>query len=290
MILSSEQVRLIQAGKKTQMRVRVIEPGEYQPTRLVGSRVEAGGPLQRVPHGPPRDTSGNEPRVGDLVAISHAKVIDGTTTPVRACSFEVLDYHRALLGASIDLVAARAEGHRTSDDYRTWWVRTHDVVWLNKYVKRHRVEHERDPSVEALSEALLARFENRHQFHLVWVITGRHIADAVDRMIAAEPDRIGSAYTTRMELAVKDGGGAMSEFEQRQESERAREHQALRKAGVAEQDLDRLTGLDAQICDLRQLGVSRGLDLRREIRRLQQTRDAIESKIRQQAQRGPKAA
>jgi hypothetical protein len=285
-ILSAEQARLIQAGKKTQMRVEVVDEGTYQPTRLAGPRVEVGGSLRRVPYGPERVTKGNEPRVGQLIPINRAVTVDGKATSVRVCSFEVVDYHRALLGKSITLDAARAEGHRTTDDYRVWWVRTYDVVWLNSLLARH----DTPPSEEDLRNAILVRFEDRHQFHLVWVITGRHVADAINRMLAAEPDRVESPYTTQSDLAVRYGGDALDEFEQRRESDRAREHQELRQAGAAERDLERLCGLDSEIRKLRQFGVSHGYDLRKQLQRMQQARDGIERTIRRQASEGRNAA
>jgi hypothetical protein len=280
-ILSAEQVRLIQAGKKTQMRVEVVDAGSYQPTRQVGPRVEVGGPLRRVPVGPERVTRGNEPRVGQRIPINRPGTVDGKATSVRVCSFEVVDYHRALLGRSITLESARAEGHRTSDDYRVWWVRTYDVAWLNGGVTRLELPS----SEEGLRVAILARFEDRHQFHLVWVITGRHVADAGHRFLAAEPDRVQSPYTTQADLAVRPGGDALSEFEQRRESDRARDHHDLRKAGAAEDLLERLDKLDGDIRYLRQQGMSLGIDIKKPLARVQQGRDAVERKIREQAQR-----
>lgn len=142
MIFAAEMVRLIAAGKKTATR------------RLV---------------------KGDEPKGRYRAGKSYA-VQPGRGKP---SSFRILvtDVRQEPVG-DLTLADARAEGFRTSDEFKLYWIRLHDKAWANPKVDcpecmgigcwdcddTGKVVKPRD-DVE-----LLARFEDRHAHRLVWVI------------------------------------------------------------------------------------------------------------------------
>lgn len=275
MILSSEQVRLIRAGKKTEHRIPVTDPAARHPGDHPGF--------------------GNRPRIGLRIPVSTRELVDGKPTAVPQTTIVVTAFHRQKLGESLSVASVRAEGHRTTGDYKTWWVKCYDKGWCRRSIdpaRWFRLPYgtpRSDRRLAALEAVLapdhVARFDARHAGTEVWVLTIEPERVASDRFIALDGRGDEHGYTTRPEMAVRGIPPAVDEQTQRRFSDKARDHHALRTAGVAEESLERLRGLDAEIYGLRQLGLSQGYDLRPQIKRLQQTRDAIEAKIRQQAQR-----
>jgi hypothetical protein len=272
-ILSAEHVRLIRAGKKTEHRVPVVEPSVTRRTRQVGPRAEIAGRPQRVPHGPEVETLGNEPRDDQQITVSVVRAVDGKSVAVPECVIIVTGYQRVLLGQSITLKAARAEGHRTTDDYRVWWVRTYDKAWVNTQTTRLGTRPD--------DAATLARFESRHQFKLCWQITFRHDPAAPERFLAASPIAIEDDYTTQKGLAVVGEGAAVDETVQAKIAEQGREYDRLRKAGVDEADIRILQGMRSQRWELQRVATSRGINVRSEMRMLDQAENSFMRKIQQ---------
>jgi hypothetical protein len=117
MNLHASQVRQILAGDKTSHRLPATS-ARYSPGQSVPVRVHKPSNAQR-----------------DL----RCRVIVHDTTTV-------------VLG-TISFKQARAEGHRTSDQFRCWWVRHHDRAWIDQLTED---QGELEP------EALLERFELKH--------------------------------------------------------------------------------------------------------------------------------
>lgn len=260
MILSAEHVRLIRAGRKTQHRIRVLEPR----SRPAGEHPGFG----------------NRPHIGP-VPLSTRQRIDGKLVAVPQCTMLIVDYHQATL-ADLDITTARAEGHKTTDAYKTWWVREHDRPWINTYTLKHEIEPD--------DTILIERFENRHTLTPVWVLSCQPEPVTPERYIALDGRGDEHGYTTRPELSVRHIPPAVDEAMQRRISDQGREYDALRAAGAAEQDLDTLRDLDATIVRLRAMGVRNGVNLRDQVRMVQQTRTGVERKIRQQVDRRRQAA
>jgi hypothetical protein len=67
----------------------------------------------------------------------------------------------------ITFAEARAEGFRTTDEFKQAWVRIHDREWL----ERELVDRAEIFGDDAVPFILRARFEQRHADRLVWAIT-----------------------------------------------------------------------------------------------------------------------
>jgi hypothetical protein len=268
MILSPNQARLVLAGKKTQVRIPVVEPTLTRRTRKV-----AGQP---VPHGPEYTTQPFHPHVGRLVPISTLQTVDGKQRAVPHSVVLVTDYRHALLGDSLDDQgkAARAEGHRSTDEFKAWWVGVYDRSWINTYIKRHEIEPGDD--------ILIERFDRRHTLRSVWVMVFEPDRTAAPRYLAPTGRGDDRGYTTVMAQAIADEPEAVDETMQRRISDQGREYDEMRAAGVDELLIDGLRKLRTQRHEFVTVAGERGINVRDEIRMLDRAQASLERKIHDQ--------
>lgn len=255
MIVSSSQARQILAGRKTQMRVRVQR--EREVTRPNGTTYTS------VPF---------TPREGMRVPIAVRRSGDNGG-PV--CHI-IID--RAWIGSlgDIGLRDALAEGHKTTTDFKVWWVNQHDRVWVE------RREPEADPGQAA------ERFDRRWSSTAVWAFAFHRDPTEQERYPAATGRGDERGYTTSPAEAIDDasvGDGLLKVY-----ATEARERDAARAAGVAEEDLELLRELDATIANLKALGLRTGVSFHAQVKAQQQVRNGVERKIREQVARRQQAA
>lgn len=279
MIITSQEARQVLAGRKTQIRVPVRD--KRQVTRTNGTSY---------------DSTPFHPHIGRRVPFSVLQQIDGKQRAVPQCTVLVETYRHDFLDDSLkgprpadaaadrayDIVAVRAEGHKTTDEFKTTWVRRHDRPWINTQTQRLEIE----PS----DSMLLERFAKRHADTAVWVVTFCTDPVARDRYLARSPTALESDYTFQPELAARDEHPAVDELTQRRISDEGREYDALRAAGAAEEDLQVLRDIDATIGRLKVMGTRNGVNLRDQVRMQQQIRAGVERKIREQVSRRMQAA
>ena len=265
MILSAEHVRLIRAGKKTQHRIPIRQQRDV--TRKNGTTYRSQ-PFR--------------PHIGMRVPVSVTQQVDGKPQAIPQRTIIVETYETLFLADGLDIIVARAEGHKTTDAFKTNWVRRHDRPWIDAQTQRLEIEPGDD--------VLLERFARRHADTAVWAVVFRLDPVVSPRYLAASPTSIEADYTTQPELAARGEGAAVDEVTQRRMSDQGREYDALRKAGAAEQDLDALRSLDATIVQLKTMGVRNGVNLRDQVRMQEKIRAGVERKIRDQVARRLTAA
>lgn len=182
MIFRPELIRLITAGKKTQTRrvIRAADPATATRTTLLdGHRV-------LYPYAP-----------GDTVAVQPGRGKHATARIL------VTDVHAVPLG-DITYQDAVAEGFRTTQDFKAYWVRLHDPAWVSG---SEYPEHG-----EYLPDTVLAdRFDRAHAPNRVWAI--QFTLDTTHRPRLLTPatrprgDELG--YTENLGAAMRDAGEAI---------------------------------------------------------------------------------
>lgn len=93
----------------------------------------------------------------------------------------------------ITLAEARAEGQRTTADWKRAWVRRHDTQWTAR-------DELFDDGNDIVNDILLARFEERHADTLVWAIAFEPLVDAPRFM--ARPTRTSGDYVAVTARAI----------------------------------------------------------------------------------------
>lgn len=264
MIVTRTQAHQVIAGRKTQARVTVKAEREVtRPNNTTYTSVpfvpQVGGTFTVTLRDTP-DT-GRE----DLhIKIADVAVDPGTGKPAPQRLGDI-DYH-----------GVRAEGHKTTDDFKMWWVTHHDRAW---YLKQ---------APDELSPGdVVARFDNRHADNSVWVVTLTIDHDARPRMLHKNSE-IG--YTTNPSLAMAGESEAVDRVTQEAISRAGRELDALRAMGAAEESLEDLRDIDRQIVKWRTFGLRSGVNVRDQVRMLQQVRSGLERKVREQATSRQQAA
>lgn len=155
---------------------------------------------------------------------------------------------------------ARAEGFRTRDDFKAYWIELHDKKWLER-------EEEENGDWAALKELrILARFDQRHAHKQVWVLTfeldrterPRLLADrnaktdyvdAPARALDHEPEAIDA--TTQNRFSQEGHKGWMARESQREiDRERMAAEERLRQVRIdaRAQGVD-ITHLEAAIVE-----------------------------------------
>lgn len=184
MRVTQQEARRILEGRKTQHRFLVVEEARVvQRKRRLGGR---RGPLVAVPSESPAVHQPFEPRLGGMLTVS-APDLD----PVRV---EIIAFTREMLGA-VDQAAARAEGHRTVEEFKTWWIARYDrdwaqrepdrVAWFHAPYGRYAADRHLDRLEEVIAGPL-ARFDARWAQREVWAVTiAPEIADNV-RILAPQ--------------------------------------------------------------------------------------------------------
>lgn len=167
---------------------------------------------------------------------------------------------------------ARAEGFRSTDDFKTYWVSIHDKAWL-EHEKAMLAEAEHDDGVTLDHDTWIARrsldmFEANHANKTVHVITFHlYHADTV-RLLALRSDEL---YTNNHARAIRDEPEAVDEDTQKRITAQAGTVQ--RQWGSIEQarrDQDRaLLSREDQIVRLRRAARLRSIDASRELWALQ---------------------
>lgn len=171
MILQPGQRKLILAGRKTQLRVPVLESRTI--TRKNGTTYESQ-PFT--------------PKAGMRIPIARRDP-DGVVEEV--CGVIVREARHQLLG-NVTFHDALAEGHRTTVEFKAWWIRTHAPGWLQTTERAFCPgcildtdwpgdqaptcetcggEEEIDLIPSRTDEELAARYDLRHGDMAVWAVT-----------------------------------------------------------------------------------------------------------------------
>lgn len=275
MIFAPEMVRLITTSRKTQTRrpVRGDEPkSRYRPGRSYAVQPGRGKPA--------------------------------------SLRIVITDVRQEPLG-DLTLADAHAEGFRTTDEFRLYWVALHDKAWIARQHKLLDAEHDftDEDRAETIHIRALPRFNARHAHRHVWVITFELDRTEQPRYLAAggswnpahakrdqalreaghtipttEED---SGYTHTAALSVQGEPEAVSDADQKLITAQAGrpEHWRALEEGHREREL-RLLSLEDRIVRARRIARMRNVDIEREIwmvERLRQqgrTDEAVVHKLR----------
>lgn len=288
MRVTQQEARRILEGRKTQHRFLVVEEARVvQRKRRLGGR---RGPLVSVPSESPAVHQPFEPRLGGMLTVS-APGMD----PVRV---QITHVARETLG-KIEFRDVLAEGHKTTDLFKGWWIARHDREWAQRepdpvaWLKAPYGRHHADRRLQQLEDVIagpLARFDTRWAHREVWTVTFRR--DTAHGFLGIAIDGHGDehGYTTSPSETVLGIDEVVEPATLQRYADRGREFDAMRRAGVAEILIDRLRALDAEIVEWKHQGQANGFNLRSQVKRLQQARDGIEREIRQQISRRQRAA
>lgn len=169
MRVTQQEAERVRKGLKTEHRFLVEEDKRvFQRRRRAGGR---RGPLVAVPSESPAERAPWQPKLGASLSV---QALGAESVPV-----VITGFRRELLGAA-DQKAARAEGHKTLDDLKTWWIARHDRDWAQREPDRHAWFHAPygrpgvDRRLQALEEVIagpIVRFNNRWADREVWVVT-----------------------------------------------------------------------------------------------------------------------
>lgn len=165
MIFRPPLVRAIAEGKKTQTRrpIKGDDPCRYQPGKSYAVQPGRGKPA--------------------------------------AFRITIVDVRQEAAG-EITLEAAVAEGFRSTDAFKAYWVGLHDKAWLEKLA-----DDWADPYDERYDDLVRDRFHARHAHRPVWVITFELDRTEQPRYVAEGwPD-----YTTSAHLALAGEPEALSD-------------------------------------------------------------------------------
>lgn len=165
MKLPAQQLAQVRAGRKTQHRVWV------QTAREVARK-----------NGTSYTSRPFTPTVGHTVKMTSEKA-----TPVFVT---ITSAHTEPLG-TITFTDVLAEGHKTTDEFRAWWVTHRDTQWVRN----------QQPD----TTGLLARFDDRHAERLVWAMVFTLDRSDRPRYIAKDNrfDHEGRCYTENPSEAVE---------------------------------------------------------------------------------------
>lgn len=249
MIFGPEMRRQILAGRKTVTRRPVQEP------RLV--RRANGTTYWTRPFG--------EHMAGHVVPLQPGR------GEVAVAHLLITSIAAAFVG-DITYLDARAEGFRTTDAFKAYWVGLYDKTWVAR--------EERD------LEQLVARFEARHAAARVWVVAFELTSAPLRYMSAKPPDpgRGAGDYVTSPARALEPvevvGDDLLERFAQS-----AREDHAARQAGADDELFAERRSLEERARVLLKAAAERGVDTRDDRRVIERRLDAIEKRIRAQAAR-----
>jgi hypothetical protein len=185
-----------------------------------------------------------------------------------------------MLGAELALAgdvafdAARAEGHRTRDDFKAAWVRRHDRAWVD------RQEAWATGPDELLSdEVLVERFDQRHAERPVWALFFEVDRAHVPRLLHRQSER---GYTTTPRDAVPDEPEAVDAATQTRITAEARRRDTMRRGWLDQHLLDERASLEQRLDRARELARQRGIDVRQDVRIIERRIAAIERKATRQ--------
>lgn len=192
MIFTARQARAIIAGRQTQTRIPVLT-GRACPVK--------------VSHDYP-------------VQVRRGRRLDTVTRIM------VLGRGQQRAG-DVALPGARAEGCRTTNDWRIRWVRWRDRAWI----EREKVDLVAvyDDEVSIVNWILLERFEQRHADTMVWAIAFEPVVDAP--RFLAHPTRTSGDYVATPARAI-DPVEAIDETTQERYAKLAREDGQRRRESL----------------------------------------------------------
>lgn len=235
MIFRPELVRDIRAGRKTATR----------------RPVKAGKPCRYRP--------------GKSYAVQPGRGKSAT------CRIKVTSVTRELVG-DITHADAVAEGFRTTDDFKAYWIALHEPAWLKHEIAMLE-EAENDDGVVLDRDTWITRrsidlFDRNHARRPVWAITFTLDTAPVGRFLALQSDEL---YTNNPARALPDEPEAVDPDTQKRITQDAgmttRQWQAIESAG---RDKDRaLLSREDQLARLQRAARLRSVDITREMWALQ---------------------
>lgn len=116
-----------------------------------------------------RKTATRRPVKGDQACryrIGHDYSIQPGRTKPGICRVKILDVQHQRAG-DLTLADARAEGFRTTADFKAYWTRLYDSAWID----RHKVDLADALDLGVVSFILCKRFDEQHADTPVWAIT-----------------------------------------------------------------------------------------------------------------------
>lgn len=243
MIFRPELARQIRAGTKTQTRRPVQTTTTNGQTRIQPCRYQPG---------------------------KHYAVQPGRGQQA-TCRIHIDAVRTEQLG-DIAYTDARAEGFRSTDEFKTYWISIHEKAWL-EHENAMLTEAEHDDGVTLDRDTWITRrsldmFQARHAHKTVHVITFHLHHEETLRLLALQSDEL---YTNNHARAIRDEPEAVDEHWQQRITEQAGTVQ--RQWGSIEQarrDRDRaLLSREDQILRLRRAARLRSVDASRELWALQ---------------------
>lgn len=278
MRVTQQEARRILEGRKTQHRFLVVEE-----TRVTQRRRHAGGlrgPLVAVPSESPAVHRPFTPKVGGMLTVSAPGL-----PPTRV---QITGFTREPLGA-IAFRDVLAEGHRTTDEFKTWWIARHDREWAQREPDPHawfEAAYGRpaaDRRLQGLEDVIagpLARFDTRWAGREVWAVTLQVQTTAGFLGIALDGHGDEHGYTTSPSETVPGIPQVVEPAVQERISAEGREVDQLRTAGVDEADVQALRRMRAQRSEYLRIATARGMNVRSELRMLDQAEASFLRKLR----------
>ena len=227
MIFSADLAHLIVAGKKTQTR-RTVKAAERE-CRFRPGRSYAVEPGRR--------------RAG----VARILITDITQEDV----------------ADITFAAARAEGFKTTLEFKHHWLSLHDAAWLDRLDDTWA-----DPTDAGYDELVLERFDARHADTLVWVITFQLDRQHLPRYLHRHSER---GYTSREHDALHHEPEAIDAITQERYARQARERDVARRRGE-----DRRALLEQRLDAACALALLRGVDVKDDTRIARRRLEALD--------------
>lgn len=272
MIFTKRMLDAILAGRKTQTR-RVMRP------HVAGERstyVDRGGRTRRRPTARTILWEGSEyrrpPMPADVVAVQPGR---GRHAIARIV---ITDLTSSLVG-DIDHFSARAEGFRTTDDFKAYWVGLYE-----KTVPFTRgLFQESDDGIVCEppdDELLVDRFDTHHAATPVWVVTFELATDEPRFLAPAgrSHDSDEHGYTIQSNHALEPVE-VVSPAVQAEISREGRERGRVQRGYLDQQLLDEKETLEERLAAARRIAHRRGVNVHAEVRLAERALRSIERKI-----------
>lgn len=182
MLFQPHLCRMILNGRKTETR-RLVQPGK-------------AGAAPRCYYRPGHSYRLERPMRLDEANEHQAAVIErrrrGRPPKKEIGRIQIMSVERGPLGA-IDFAAARAEGFRTTADFKTYWVQLHDRAWISR--AEHHPKSGIGPALAPLDvDALVARFDEHWATVDVWTIA--FALEPTQLYLAERSEQAGADYVT----------------------------------------------------------------------------------------------
>jgi hypothetical protein len=198
MIFLPELARKIARGEKTQTR-RPIKPipGEQSPM-IVSRKTGQTKPRPASRRDPVTAMVNGQPVLACKYLIGHTYAVQPGRGKDGICHILVENVQAEPAGA-ITYTAARAEGFRTTDEFKATWVRLYDARWIASQEETTDEDGVITTDRHLMTSDLVPRFDEHHADTLVWAITFRVDTEHRPRLMRARPNEAGDYTETALD-------------------------------------------------------------------------------------------